>query len=110
MAKPQFQIDEINDNGRETVYVNTDLGVTVRLTYEGATIWNVDVGGYEFLPYDGTLAGLYVPIDGAYYSIAVLIAEGAIQLYDLIEEAQEDARAAEKAERELKSDYYSGAL
>ncbi len=110
MAKPQFQTDGINDNGRETIYINTDLGVTVRLTYEGEAIWNVDVGGYEFLPHDGTLAGLYVPIDGAYYSIAVLISEGALQLHDLIKEAQEDARAAEKAERELRDDYYKGVL
>lgn len=107
MSDPSFYIDELNDNGRETICVDTDLGVIVRLTYEGETIWNVDVGGYEFLPHE---MGIYVPIDGVYYSIAVLISYGAMQIHDLIEVAREDERAAEKAARELRSDYYEGVL
>ena len=108
--KPQFQIDELNDNGRETIWLRSDCGVMVRLTYEGETIVSVDVDGYEYLPKDATLRGVYIFSKGELFSLATLISEGAIQLYDLIEEAQEDARAAEKAERELRSDYYEGVL
>lgn len=110
MSDPSFYIDELNDNGRETICVDTDFGVTVRLTYEGETIWNVDVGGYEFLPHDGTLMGIYVPIDGVYHSIARLISYGAMQIHDLIEVAREDARESAKAEAELRDDYYRGVL
>ena len=108
--KPQFQIDEINDNGRETIWLRSDCGVMVRLTYEGESIVCVDVDGYDYMPNDATLRGIYIFSKGEFFSLATLISEGAIQLYDLIEEAQEDARAAEKAERELRSDYYAGVL
>lgn len=110
MRKPSFYIDELNDNGRETICLKSDNGVMVRLTYETGTIWNIDVGGYEYLLHDGTLDGLYIRQGGEYYSLSALVLHGAMQLDDLIEEAREGEREAEKAEAELRDDYYRGVL
>lgn len=110
MSKPSFYIDEIGDNGRQTICLYSDNGIMVRLTYEAGTIWNVDVGGYEYLFYDGTLDGIYIRFGGEYYSVSSLIAFGALQLDDLIEEAREGEREAERAAAELRDDYYRGVL